>query len=387
MMPPSSVSLILFFLVKLFLIKVFINEVGVTGARDIFIFSSIAQLAFLLQLGKLAKSKNMFLLGEIGNETLNCVYFTINVIFLSTVSTLVLIIIVLVDALYIDVQIDFVLLGVAYGYFVLQTQIYLLRAEAVGNKQYSYLVILSLNTLILAAFSIPAETLTIKITTLIIVNAVLFLYTRSRIDMVKFNSINGWCFYKIESISTTVSLIELPLIAYAVAAEDVIIYLLFSRILYAPVLFYGQVSRFLWSDGIKYLMGMSYMARPKMVNVLYAGVAVVGVMVLAFGFDIVVKFFDEGIAEPSQILIALFSAWALVQIANRYFKNHYLGNSEFENQYKGFVIIGALYLVGLVTMTVLFDNIAFFVGAKLIYSFLVFLYNLSFIGKKTHGAL
>ena len=77
---PSPLSLALTFFVKLILIKVFINEIGIEGARDIFVMSSIAQLAFLLQFGKLAKSKNMVLLGKIGVKTLNCVYFSFKLI-------------------------------------------------------------------------------------------------------------------------------------------------------------------------------------------------------------------------------------------------------------------------------------------------------------------
>ncbi len=378
---PSPLSLALTFFVKLILIKVFINEIGIEGARDIFVMSSIAQLAFLLQFGKLAKSKNMVLLGEIGVETLNCVFFAVNIIFLSTVLVLTLSTILLIATGYFDIQFELVIFGFTYGYFILQTQLYLLRYEAAGNKQRSYLKVLSLNILILMSFAIPEDDLILKTISLFIANAVLFFSTRSKIDIGAFISISGWRFYKIESISTIVSLIELPLIAYAVIADEVIIYLLLSRILYMPVLFYGQVSRFLWSDGIKHLLGKSYTINPKLANAIYGGLAIVGLIILSLGFDVIVRFVDESIKVPSKILIATFSLWTLVQIANRFFKNHYLGNAVFEYQYKGFMNIGIVYLVTLFILAITVNEIIFFVLAKAVYSLLIFFYNLSFTGR------
>lgn len=377
----KSIPIALTFVVKLLFLKSLLDIFGTLPTRDIIVFSFAIQFIYIFQFGGIAKAKTLLLSSIISDAQLKDLYISFNYIFLSIALFLSFFFFYLnplnIDNLY-D-KFPQILLGLLYGFFIMQNQILTMRQEALSKNNYIYFFIFLMNLIIVSSIYIFKNINHISLL-LFFLNLIIFVFLHIGAKIRNpFGSISGIQFFKIEFVSIFISTLELPLISAIVSPEELIVYLILLRFLYAPVLLYGQVSRPLWSAGMRVKFSNLKKTNPEKTNLLFAVLSISALIFINLFLDNILGFFDKDLDYGNKVLILLFSAWSFTQIINRHYKNKFLGENIHEFQADFFLYLGLIYIFCLFILSFVSPSLAYFISLKLIYVFIILIYNYYFM--------
>lgn len=369
----SPFALALIFIVKLITLKFLISLYGISNSSDIFVIVGLIQLLAIFQFGKFAKAKTAFLLDEITKKELQLIF--------SMFSILILIIFIssfVAYSYFIKSEIH-ILYAFLYGFFLVTSSFYLLKSESLGRNLFGYLTILFLNLTLLFSVLIGAIQPYIPIITLLGIN--LFMISKlieiKKIDISISSKIKGGNFFKIESISILLGSTELFILSFISSPQEILIYYFLTRIIYSPILFYGNISRFLWSKGLNYI-GNKSLSNPIYDNFFHSSVVLFALFLCYLFIDELIYFLNPELFFDNLLLLYLIFSYSLIQLINRFYKNKYLGEALHEKQGNFFFIAGSVYLILLIFFLFNFPSIEVFLVLKNIYYLSLLTYNVFF---------
>ncbi|MEM1402809.1 MAG: hypothetical protein AAGG55_05715 [Pseudomonadota bacterium] len=325
------------FVAKLTLFLIVVGSFGSDKAKTFIVFSSIAQLLSILQVGVPALTKNQFVQGELSEREFASRFATA---FFIPGAALLLFWVLWIWGLGATLFSDdpgMQILGFAYGVYVLQCNTYALFSEARSNGVFAYrfiaLSLVFINLLFLNLSSEFATELAVVLT--VLSGAVVFLGTKGFLARPKtyLYGVRNNPFLRVELTSVPVGALEIPLIAMALTSSDVVAYALCQRVFGVLPALSAALTRPVWSVGAIALRSQDHERYRSVVHfnrrVMWLGV--LGVIICVAASLFLIQSFVAAGDISTLFMVAGFGTWAAFQLANRKSKNLLLAADHYKS--------------------------------------------------------
>lgn len=352
-----------------FLIALEISKrLSTDDASVVFIIMSLVQLLTIAERGRISAAKSRVVEQVITLNQYNYIHNHVSkhMMFFS----ILLYIILIFGSMILNMNLYVVTLGYIIGVLFLFNTRNQLGNEVRKKSEIYYWILNSYNVILYISINYLYTNLIplILIITLILVFDILYNFRNS--EKFNFEIIKSSKFKKIEILSIIIAAIELPVIYLVGGGQNVVAYVILSRMYNSVAVIYGQLTRSIWASGEIIRFSFGGMLKDININLYYMILFIILILNMPFIDYIFIR------TEASLLMTLTLAVFSITQILNRFYKNKYLHSSQYEIVAERCFKFYAIYIFILVVISFTINNLEVFLFAKVLLSLCVFFENL-----------